>query len=171
MTRRPATIRPLVGALLVLLGSCVEPGPAQPALETDTGDPPAGDRDSDRLPSFEEIRERLAEAFPDAPEGADVYVGESPDEWGGISRFVLDEDGTFELQYLRAGASDGFVWPGVHSRSGKVVTFDFDLWSMAGPTLATGALDEDDARLKVEYNIVMWLTDFRGGWFASDFGD
>lgn len=102
-------------------------------------------------------------AFPPAPASSDVYLREAPDEWGLVSRYVLHEGTAFELQFL----SDRFFsYTGQYSRSGSVITFDFDASNTAGPWKAEGTLHGD--RLNVEYNAIMWLADFRDGTYVLD---
>lgn len=101
--------------------------------------------------------------FPPVPASSDVYLREAPDEWGLVSRYVLHQGTAFELQFL----SDRFFsYTGQYSRSGSVITFDFDASNTAGPWKAEGTLHGD--RLNVEYNAIMWLADFRNGIYVLD---
>jgi hypothetical protein len=70
------------------------------------------------------------------------------------SRFVLYENGRFELQYRSIGKD----YLGTFSQSGDSITFQWEGWSLAGPWGATGEIDGD--RLTVHYNEIMHLTDF-----------
>jgi hypothetical protein len=70
------------------------------------------------------------------------------------SRFVLFDDGTFVLQYY--GGS--FEYRGRYTEQHRVITFEWDGWSKAGPWGASGWLG--DKTLTVRYNVVMMLSDF-----------
>lgn len=98
---------------------------------------------------------------------AGLYVGEEPDEFDHLSQYELREDGSFELHYL-TGMAAGYSYSGRYSLAGSDLTFNFAGSSSAGPWQATGTLDGDT--LEVEYNIVMWLSDFRPGTYVLDAG-
>ena len=74
------------------------------------------------------------------------------------SRFVLYDNGTFELQLAEPGSGRIFAYTGRYSEGSSVVTFDWDGWSSAGPWGATATLDGKS--LAVQYNVIMQLTDF-----------
>ena len=69
------------------------------------------------------------------------------------SRYVLYDDGAFELQYGTAG-----VYAGRYSVLGDDVRFDFEAASQAGAWIAFGRFD--GFALTVHYNEVMVLSDF-----------
>ena len=69
------------------------------------------------------------------------------------SRFVLYDDGTFELQYAAQGS-----YAGTYTETSGVVVFAWQGWSVAGPWGATGTLAGDS--LAVNYNTIMQLSDF-----------
>ena len=99
--------------------------------------------------------------YPAAPPSAEVYDRLTPSSVvGHSSRYVLYDDNAFELQYL-TDTGRLVTYPGEYARSGPAIAFDFDGWSAAGPWRAVGTLEQK--RLHVEYNIVMWLTDFENG--------
>ena len=70
------------------------------------------------------------------------------------SRFLLDDNGTFALQYVSIGAE----YHGKYTESNGVITFQWEGWSVAGPWAASGTLT--DGSLTVRYNLIMELTDF-----------
>ena len=81
----------------------------------------------------------------------------------GYSRYVLYEDGTFSLQYLRPDVGF-FEYPGKFSGAASALTFEFDGWSTAGPWLANGVVDGNS--LTVKYNTIMMLSDFEDGVYS-----
>jgi Tol biopolymer transport system component len=105
-------------------------------------------------------------AFPPVSGPARIYkrVTEHRHPPGALSRYVLYDDSTFALQYL--GPTGEYT--GRYSRTGSAVDFSFDGWSTAGPWEATGFLHGDS--LVVEYNIVMWLSDFEDGVYRLEPG-
>lgn len=77
-------------------------------------------------------------------------------EWTSGSRYVLYDDGTFALQYLRSAGA--FEYRGTYTDANGLITFQWEGWSTAGPWGATGSLSDDS--LTVRYNPIMELTDF-----------
>ena len=73
-----------------------------------------------------------------------------------ISRYVLYDDGTFELQFA---GMPGYT--GRYTRADSSVDFTWDGWSGAGPWGSTAFVRDDD--LTVQYNNVMLMTDFMDG--------
>ena len=102
--------------------------------------------------------------LPALPEdvSADVYERESHTAGAHPSRYLLIDDNTFELQIL-SERGDLLSYPGSYSRSNDTLTFRFEAFSTAGPWEATGTFEDGGTRLRVEYNIVMWLSDFENG--------
>lgn len=82
--------------------------------------------------------------------GFSVIAGEASTS---CSRYVLYDDGAFELQYGTAGS-----YAGRYSVLANEVRFDFEASSQAGPWIAFGRLD--GLALTVHYNEVMMLSDF-----------
>jgi hypothetical protein len=72
------------------------------------------------------------------------------------SRYVLYDDGTFALQYLRSRGSSEYR--GTYKEANGLLTFEWEGWSAAGPWGATALLGDDS--LTVRYNLIMELTDF-----------
>jgi hypothetical protein len=98
--------------------------------------------------------------FPPVSHPASIYDRESahtipPDAH---SRYVIYQDGTFELQYA---LEDGHInYSGMYSREGSEVVLDFDddsQWQ------ALGVFSDDGSTLQVMYNPVMALSDFEDG--------
>ena len=107
-------------------------------------------------------------AFPPVPVGALTYVriAQPGDPTGQLSRYVLHQDGTFALQYLKT--PDGpccrwgfFEYTGRYARVNASIRLDFDGHSTAGAWLATGTIQGDS--LVVTYNAVMVASDFEDG--------
>ena len=75
------------------------------------------------------------------------------------SRYVLFDDGTFELQY--AWLDGTFAsYPGTYNRTGSDIVLDFDAYRDAP---AVGTFSDGGATLSVEYDIWMVLSDFQDG--------
>lgn len=94
------------------------------------------------------------ESFPPLSAPARVFVVHrgvtSPVSfWTQESRYVLYNDGAFELQYVRNG-----IFPGRYTESRGVVRF---AWT-SGDWEATGTLEGN--ALTVRYNAVMLMSDF-----------
>jgi hypothetical protein len=73
------------------------------------------------------------------------------------SRYVLNEDGTFALQYPSLIGE----YRGRYTEAGGRITFDWDGWSIAGPWGAAGVFDGN--RMVVRYNMIMLMSDFEDG--------
>jgi hypothetical protein len=71
------------------------------------------------------------------------------------SRFVLGDDGRFELQYEGLGQYRGTY---TYSQDANSLTFSWEGWSVAGPWGASGTIKDDV--LAVSFNIIMQLSDF-----------
>lgn len=106
----------------------------------------------------------IVPTFPAPTGAATIYVeqGSIYSTYSLRSRFVLDANGTFALQF----ATDGppFQYLGRYTRTDSLVTFDWDGWSVAGPWGATGILRGDE--LIVKYNVIMMLSDFEDGTYV-----
>jgi hypothetical protein len=70
------------------------------------------------------------------------------------SRFVLYDNGAFELQYVGLGRG----YRGGYTEANDVIVFEWEGWSAAGPWGATGTVKGDS--MTVQYNLIMQLTDF-----------
>lgn len=109
----------------------------------------------------------LGSVFPALTHPGSIYVEEAPvyeayyaQNGPLISRYVLNDDGTFSLQF--AGGSRGaFEYKGTYSISSNVVQLAFADRDSAGPWNATADLDTD--HLSVTYNDIMGLADFVDG--------
>lgn len=103
--------------------------------------------------------------------GVLIYERAGPQSAGTIAyhgslseRYVLYEDGTFGLQFT-SGRYGFFEYPGSYSIRDELITFDFDddsRWQ------ATGRIRGD--RLSVEYNLIMYLSDFEDGVYIRSRG-
>lgn len=71
------------------------------------------------------------------------------------SRFVLGDDGRFELQYDGIGKYRGTY---TFSQTTNSLSFSWEGWSAAGAWGATGSIKDDV--LTVRFNIIMQLSDF-----------
>jgi Tol biopolymer transport system component len=104
-------------------------------------------------------------AFPDLTRAGVIYDRATPSSIPGQSRYVIYEDGTFSLQYLRPDWGF-FEYPGRYLRADSVLTLDFKGASTAGPWQARGVLTADSS-LTVAYNDVMAMADFENGKYRS----
>lgn len=157
LTRRPSLLLALGTTFLL---ACTG-GPTDPIVQQDPiQDPiPATAPAEEPPPSSTEVMPpAVGELFvrtdglPEEPEG---YHG------GGLEeRYDVADDGTFRLQFLSARWGF-FEYLGSYSRAGAVLDLNFEEYNTAGEWRATGTLHGDC--LTVEYNIVMWLADFRPG--------
>jgi hypothetical protein len=100
--------------------------------------------------------------FPPVSGTARVYLATASPSFSlldGSSRYVLNDDGTFVLQYahLTNGGYGGFY----EVANDGNVTFRWHGWSRAGPWGSTGTLTGNT--LTVRYNLIMGLTDFEDG--------
>jgi hypothetical protein len=105
--------------------------------------------------------------FPPVASPAGIYDRISASFIPGGSRYVLYDDTRFSLQYVRPDWGF-FEYPGKYSRSGSLLTFDFDASNLAGAWLADGIVSGDS--LIVKYNIVMQLADFEDGLYVRKSG-
>jgi hypothetical protein len=69
------------------------------------------------------------------------------------SRYVLYEDGTFELEF--AGRA---LYRGTYVLTANTADFTWDAWSVAGTWTSSATLRSD--RLTVKYGLIMQLDDF-----------
>ena len=138
----------LIG-LLAVVASCRDSSlptpPADSPAPSSSAGPPAGP-----IPFPEPT------PFP----GPGVYVfapttGVTVQWYTSGSRYVLNDDGTFVLQYPHV------EYRGRYTVAGGHITFDWDGWSTAGPWGATGVSNGNS--LTVKYNVIMMLSDFEDG--------
>lgn len=102
--------------------------------------------------------------FPAIPRTGTAYDRVTPSSIPGTSRFVLYDDGTFDLQYLRPDFGF-FAYAGKYARADSSITFLFNDAATAGPWVAAGILRGDS--LVVKFNLVMILSDFEDGMYRS----
>lgn len=93
-------------------------------------------------------------------EQGEVYAFFSPSQGSLISRYVIYDDGSFELEFI-SGKYGFFRYAGTYTQSGTGLTLNFADRDSAGPWLGTAALSGD--QLSVEYNVIMMLADFIDG--------
>ena len=79
-----------------------------------------------------------------------------------VSRFVLYDDGTFELQLVRGSAP--LTFKGRYVRDGSRITFEWDDWPTTDSWHTTGTLDGD--RLTVTYSAEMSQSEFVDGTYT-----
>jgi hypothetical protein len=141
-------------AALFLSASCsnrVTPtAPDQPPPSTPTA----------RVPPLPPIPES---DFPPVPQSARIYLfasglSSTVREWTDGSRYVLYEDGTFALQYLRSRGA--FEYRGTYTEANAVFTFHWEAnQNVSAPWRpATGTVTGD--ALTVRYDAIMILDDF-----------
>jgi Tol biopolymer transport system component len=104
-------------------------------------------------------------AFPDLTHAGVIYDRTTPSSIPGQSRYVIYDDGTFSLQYLRPDWGF-FEYPGRYLRADSALTFDFKDGNAAGPWQAHGVLQADSS-LTVSVNDVMAMADFENGKYHS----
>jgi hypothetical protein len=102
-----------------------------------------------------------APPFPELTKPGAVYNELNPVQEAGpvqvASRYVLYDDGTFELQM--SDIQKLFVLSGRYTRVDSLITFqDFSAWSAAGPYTASAILRGEE--LVVSYGLVMQMTDY-----------
>ena len=134
--------------LVVLASACAD-------SVTPTGPTPLTATTASALPPIPEAE------FPPVSKPARIYLfarelSYPVREWTNGSRYVLHDDRTFALQYLRSRGS--FEYRGTYKEENGHITFEWEGWSAAGPWGATGSLTDDS--LTVRYNLIMELTDF-----------
>ncbi len=105
----------------------------------------------------------IAVSWP-APTGGSARVFDYAGAAGRVSdytrasRFVLFDNGTFQLQLVDPSSGSILVYSGRYAEAGDVINLEWDGSSQAGPWSATGTLT--GTSLKIQYNLVMQLTDF-----------
>ena len=107
-----------------------------------------------------------APAFPPLAKAGQVYA-EPPGLYAShsaqhVSRFVLYDDGTFELQFVRGSAP--MIFKGRYERDASSIAFHWDDWPTTESWYTTGTLDGD--RLAVTYSPEMSLSDFADGTYT-----
>jgi hypothetical protein len=76
------------------------------------------------------------------------------------SRFVLYDNGAFVLQFVGLGIEYG----GAYTEANGFITFEWEGWSSAGAWGAAGTVNGNS--LKVEYNVIMRLSDFEDAMYV-----
>jgi hypothetical protein len=137
MTQTALRCRALV-AVLLLSCACGAAAPTSPTRPTALPTPTASPLSGARIFTFEH----------------ELSSGVS--EYTKTSRFVLYDNGTFELQYRTCMCGGEYL--GRYTETPGSITFEWDGWSAAGPWGASGTLQGDT--LTVRYNQIMQLTDF-----------
>ena len=79
-----------------------------------------------------------------------------------VSRFVLYDDGTFELQFARGSAP--LTFKGRYERDASGVELHWDDWETTESWYAKGILEGD--QLTVTYSDAMSLSDFESGTYT-----
>jgi len=103
--------------------------------------------------------------LPGVAPRAGTYVMGSPSNQGWPSpntpRYVVGDDGRFELQYPGIVAYRGTY---KYSEETGLITFGWEGSSLAGPWGATGSVRDDV--LTVRYNLIMQMSDFEDSSFT-----
>lgn len=92
--------------------------------------------------------------FPQVTRPARIYL--NPASCPSASRFVLYDDGSFELQYVWSQGSPSYG--GTYMEKDGRITFTWQGWSTAGPWGADGTITP--TTLSVHFNLVMQMSDF-----------
>lgn len=103
-------------------------------------------------------------SYPPVQGGA-IYDRVTPSSIPGTSRFVIYNDGTFSLQYLRPDWGF-FQYLGRYVRADSLLTLNFNDANTAGGWQARGVLTADSS-LTVAFNDIMGLDDFEDGTYRS----
>ena len=97
-------------------------------------------------------------------EQGQLYAEFSASQSGLVSRYVVYDDGSFELQFI--SGTRGFTrYAGTYSGSGTSLTLDFAGSNTAGPWQGTASLSGD--QMSVKYNVIMMLDDFIDGVYVE----
>jgi hypothetical protein len=90
----------------------------------------------------------------------DLYAIYWPNQGRLTSRYVIYDDGTFELQFVSA-VRGFFTYAGTYSRSGADVVLDFSDSDTAGAWNGMATLSGD--QMSVKYSVIMMMADFVDG--------
>jgi hypothetical protein len=132
--------------VLVLSAACGKSGPTAPSR----GTPPAAVSQPAPAPPASDFP---AAVGPSRTFVFDHELDRAVSDYTKTSRFVLYDNGAFVLQF-----------PGIGEYRGRcaavdgVISFEWQGWTDAGPSGATGTLTDDS--LVVHYNLIMELSDF-----------
>ena len=102
-------------------------------------------------------------AFPQLSRAGVIYNRTTASSIPGEQRYVIYDDGTFSLQYLRPDFGF-FEYLGRYVRAESVLTLSFN--DNAGTWQARGIVGADSS-LTVKYNLIMGLDDFEDGTYRS----
>src|SRR5688572_6992291 len=144
MPSRARVVAVAIAALTVLSAACSERQVFDPL-------PQAGPTDSEPGVPFVPVFPALTKAGQVFAEPPGLYANYGSQSF---SRFVLYDDGTFELQFARGSAP--LTFKGRYVRDASSVKFDWDDWKSTESWYATGTLDGD--RLTVKYSAAMSLS-------------
>jgi len=117
--------------------------------------PPESEPAAPVVPAFPPLA-KAGQVFAEPP---GLYASHSAQH---VSRFVLYDDGTFELQFVRGSAP--MTFKGRYERDASSIAFHWDDWPTTESWYATGTLDGD--RLTVTYSPEMSLSDFADGTYT-----
>jgi hypothetical protein len=95
----------------------------------------------------------------------DLYAVYASRQGSMTSRYVLYDDGSFELQFV-SGARGFFSYAGTYTRSGGDLTLNFSDRDTAGAWTGTAALSGD--QMSVKYNVIMMGADFVDGVYKKE---
>jgi hypothetical protein len=121
--------------------------------------PQAGPTDSGPAAPFVPVFPALEKAGQVYAEPPGLYANYGSQS---VSRFVLYDDGTFELQFVRGSAP--LTFKGRYERDAAGIRFEWDDWMTTEAWYTTGQLDGD--RLTVKYSAAMSLSDFEDGTYT-----
>jgi hypothetical protein len=146
------SFRGLVIVFLWLVAAC---GPSGPTAPTATSQPPPSS-----APQPPVATQPPAAVLPPLSGPSRTFVFDralsfAVRDYTKTSRFVLYDNGAFELQYPSLGPGG---YRGGYAEANGTVTFEWEGSSTAGPWSATGTLIGES--LTVKYNLIMQMTDF-----------
>ena len=152
MLSRARVLAVAVAALTILSAACSERQVFDPL-------PQAGPTESGPGVPFVPVFPALTKAGQVFAEPPGLYANYGSPS---VSRIVLYDDGTFELQFARGSAP--LTFNGRYVRDASSVRFDWDDWQTTDSWYTTGQLDGD--RLTVKYSVSMSLSDFEDGTYT-----
>jgi hypothetical protein len=153
MPSRTLVVAVAAAALTVLSAACSERQVFDPL-------PQAGPTESGPGVPSVPVFPALAKAGQVYAEPAGLYANYGSPS---VSRFVLYDDGTFELQFARGSAP--LTFKGRYTRDASNVKFEWDDWKTTDSWYTTGQLDGD--QLTVKYSAAMSLSDFEDGTYTK----
>jgi hypothetical protein len=147
----------------IIAAACLTAGSIGCGEKQVAGPPPSPDPQSPAQPTTVTGFPALTKPGTIYGEQGQLYAFFSPSQGRLVSRYVIYDDGSFELDFM-SETRGFFSYAGTYTASGTGLALNFSDSDSAGPWTAMGSLSGD--QMGVKYNGVMIGADFNDGTYV-----